>query len=133
MYLARTRKASALVYGLVIMTAVAIIMTSIVTFIAQQTKYALRVHAKEQAFQIAESGIQFYRWYLAHQVEGKTAQQIANFWNGNPYGVATPYEVEYKDPGGGPVGKYRLEVTRPQNGSTVVLVKATAWTYKYPT
>lgn len=125
-------RGSALAYGLVIMTSVAIILTSILGFITSQTKYALKVHAKEQAFQIAESGIHFYRWYLAHQVEGRTAQQVKDFWeNGNPYGVATPYEVEYVDPGGSAIGKYRLEVTPPPDGSTVVIVKATGWTYRY--
>jgi hypothetical protein len=127
----RILKGSALAYGLVIMTAVAILMTSIVTFITAQTKYALQNHAKEQAFQIAESGIQFYRWYLAHTVEGKTATQVADFWAGSPYGVGTPYEAEYSDTAG-PIGKYQIEVTPPQDGSTVVLVTATAWTYRYP-
>ncbi len=129
----RMLKGSILAYGLVIMFMMAIIMTSIISFIANQTKYSLQTHAREQAFQIAESGIHFYRWYLAHQVEGRTAQQIATFWaTGNPYGVATPYEVEYKDPGGDPIGKYRLEVTAPATGSTIVTVKATGWTYRYP-
>src|SRR3989344_9437416 len=129
----KTLRGSILAYGLVIMSMIAIIMTSIISFVASQTKYALQVHAREQGFQIAESGIQFYRWYLAHQVEGRTAQQVATFWaTGNPYGVATPYEVEYVDPGGSPIGKYRLEATPPSSGSTVVTVKATGWTYRYP-
>ena len=129
-----TVKASALAYGLVVMTMVAILLSSIVTFIIGQTQYALKVHAREQSFQIAETGIQFYRWYLAHQVEGRTAQQIADFWaTGSPYGVATPYEVEYTDPGGSPVGRYRLVVTPPSNGSSLVTVEATGWTYRYPT
>ncbi len=129
----RALKGSILPYGIIIMTMVAIILTAIVSFIASQTKYALTVHAREQAFQIAESGIHFYRWYLAHQVEGRTAQQVADFWEtGNPYGVATPYEVEYQDPGGSAIGKYRLEVTPPPTGSSVVIVRATGWTYRYP-
>lgn len=126
-------RGSVLAYGLVIMFMMSIIMTSIITFIANQTKYSLQVHAREQAFQIAETGIHFYRWYLAHQVEGRTAQQVATFWaTGNPYGVATPYEFEYSDPGGGPMGKYRLEVTPPEAGSTIVTVRSTGWTYRYP-
>lgn len=124
---------SVLAYGLVIMFMVSIILTSIIGFIAGQTKYALQIHAREQAFQIAESGIHFYRWYLAHQVEGRTAQQVADFWaTGNPYGVAMPHEVEYVDPGGSPIGKYILEVTPPETGSTVVIVRATGYTYRYP-
>ncbi len=129
----RFLKGSILAYGLVLMFMISIIMTSIIGFIANQTKYALQVHAREQAFQIAESGIHFYRWYLAHQVEGRTAQQVATFWaTGNPYGVATPYSVVYTDPGGSPIGTYTLEVTPPATGSTIISVKATGVTYRYP-
>lgn len=127
------KKGSALAYGIVIMTVVAIILSSTVTFLAQQTKLSLRVHAREQAFQIAESGIRYYRWYLAHTVEGRTSAQIADFWeNGNPVGVEDPYEVEYVDPGGSAIGRYRLAVTPPSEGSTAVEVTATGWTYRYP-
>lgn len=126
-------RGSALVYGMVIMFMVSIVMTSIIGFIVSQTKYSLEIHAREQAFQIAESGIHFYRWYLAHQVEGRTASQVATFWStGSPYGVGTPYEVEYTDPGGSPIGMYRLVVIPPTAGSTSVTVKATGWTYRYP-
>ncbi len=129
----RALKGSILAYGLVIMFMVSIILSSIIGFIASQTKYALQIHAREQAFQIAESGIHFYRWYLAHQVEGRTAQQVEDFWNtGNPYGVASDYEVEYTDPGGDAIGKYSLEVTPPEPGSTMLTVRSTGWTYRYP-
>jgi hypothetical protein len=124
---------TALVYGLVIMLSVSIILTSIITFIVAHTKSSLWTHAKEQSFQVAESGIYFYRWYLAHSVEGKTAQQIEDFWEtGNPYGVDTPYEAEYLDPSGSAIGRYSLEVAPPDSGSTIVTVTATGWTYKYP-
>lgn len=126
-------KGTALVYGLVIMTVVAIVLTSIIGFVASQVKYALRVHTREQAFQIAESGIQFYKWYLAHNTDGRTAQQIQDFWeSGSPYGVGSPYEAEYSDPYGGAVGKYSIEITPPTQGSTVVTARSTGWMYKYP-
>lgn len=129
----KMRKGTALAYGIVIMTVVAILLTSIVSFLGQQTKLSLRVHAREQSFQISESGIRYYRWYLAHTIEGRTTAQIAAFWaTGNPIGVTSSYEVEYVDPGGEAIGKYRLEVTAPPAGSTVIEVKATGWTYRYP-
>src|SRR3989344_7259761 len=89
-------KGSALAYGLVIMTAVAILLTSIIGFVVSQTKYSLQVHAREEALQIAEAGIHFYQWYLAHNTDGRTTQQIQAFWtSGTAYGVDTDYEVEY--------------------------------------
>lgn len=126
-------KGSILAYGLVIMAMVSIILTAIIGFVASQTKYSLRAHSREEAFQVAEAGIHFYRWYLAHNVDGKTALQVEAFWNaGNPYGVAAPYEAEYRDPNGDGVGTYRLEVTPPETGSTIVIVRSTGWTYRYP-
>ncbi len=123
----------ALVYGLVIMAVVQVILVSVVQFITSNIKYSLETRSKEQALQIAESGIEFYRWYLAHNVEGKTASQIQTFWNsGTAYGVAAPYENDYSDPSGGVVGRYRIEVTPPDTGSTIALIKATGWTYRYP-
>lgn len=127
-------KGSIIAYGLVIMAVVSIILTAIIGFIVSQTKYALQVHSREQALQIAEAGIHFYRWYLAHNVDGKTASQINDFWtNGSPYGVGTAYEAEYEDPYGAGVGRYRLEVTPPPTGSTIVIVRSTGWEYKNPT
>lgn len=124
---------SALVYGLVIMFAVSVILTSLIGFIVSQTKYSFQVTSRESALQISESGVYFYRWYLAHMVEGKTANQIKDFWTaGNPYGVDTPYEAEYFDPGGTAIGKYSLSVTPPATGSTTITVTSTGWTYRYP-
>ena len=71
---------------------------------------------------------------MAHSIEGKTVQQISDFWEGtpSPLGVGTPYTAEFKDPEGTAIGEYKLEVTKPSLGSTIVIVKSTGWTYKKP-
>lgn len=123
----------ALIYGLVIMAIVQILLVSIVQFVTSNMKYSLQMRSKEQSLQIAEAGIEFYRWYLAHNVEGKTAGQIDAFWtSGSVYGVGSAYEADYTDPSGTTTGRYRIEVTPPNSGSTIVIVKSTAWTYRYP-
>lgn len=125
-------KGSILAYGLVIMAAVSIVLTSIIGFVVSQTKYSLRVHSREEALQVAEAGINYYRWYLAHKVDGKTAQQVKDYWEtGSPIGVGTAYEAGYADPSGGAVGRYSLLVTPPESGSSVVTVRSTGWTNKY--
>jgi len=130
----KTKKGSALVYGLIIMTAVTILLTSILTYISSQIKYSLKVHTREQTFQIAESGISFYRWYLAHQAEGRTAQQLATFWSsGSPYGVGGAYTGVYDDPFGSAIGEYSITVIPPEVGSTIVQVTSVGATYKNPT
>lgn len=128
-----TKKGSALVYGLVIMAVVQIILVSIVQYVATNVQYSLTIRSREQALQIAEAGIDFYRWYLAHNVEGKTTSQIQAFWTGGTaYGVDTAYEADYTDPSGATTGRYRLEVMPPDAGTTAVMVKSTGWTYKHP-
>lgn len=115
------------------MAVVSIILVSFIQYITSQLKFSFYRAQKEQAFQVAEAGIYYYRWYLAHQVSGKTAQQIKTFWqSGNPYGVGTPYEADYSDPEGGVVGRYKIEVEPPDANSTIVIVKSTGWTIKNP-
>lgn len=129
----KNRKGSALAYALVMMAVVSIILVSLLQYISSQLRFSFSRGEREQAFQIAESGVYFYRWYLAHQVSGKTAQQIKEFWqNGNPYGVGAPYEEEFFDPEGGAIGRYEIQVQAPDPYSTIVMVKSTGWTYKEP-
>ncbi len=124
----RNKQGSVLAYILVIMFVVSIILISMINYIVSQMKFSLNRAERAEAFQIAEAGVYYYRWYLAHQTSGKTAQQIQDFWdNGNPLGVAEPYEEDYAER-----GKYSLEVTAPNQGSTIVVVKSTGWTYKEP-
>jgi len=123
----------ALIYGLVIMAIVQILLVSIIQFITTNMKYSLQIRSREQSLQIAEAGVEFYRWYLAHNVEGKTTSQIETFWSsGSVYGVGSVYEADYTDPSGTTMGRYRLEVTPPVTGSTIAIVKSTGWTYRYP-
>ncbi len=127
-------KGSALAYALIITALVAVLLTSILTFIASQIKNSLRERSKQQAFQIAESGINFYQWYLAHQTDGRTAAQIEAFWTaGTAYGVGADYTRTYSDPSGTTVGHYRLTVTPPSAGSTIATVQSVGWTDQYPT
>lgn len=127
------KRGSALVFALIITSLSLIILVSMMEYVSSQIKYGLYNSSKEESFQIAESGINFYRWYLAHQTDGRTAQQIKTFWtSGSPFGVGSAYEAEYKDPEGAGIGKYSIEVTPPGEGSTIVIVKSTGWTYKYP-
>jgi len=130
----KREKGSALAMVLVMVVVVAITLTSLLGYISSQINYSKDRVERERAFQISEAGAYYYRWYLAHQVEGKTAQQINDFWEGSPapVGVGTPYIAEFKDPEGTALGEYKLEVTKPSLGSTIVIVKSTGWTYKKP-
>lgn len=129
----KREKGSALATVLVMIVIVSIMLTSLLGYITSQIRYSKDRVERERAFQIAEAGAYYYRWYLAHQVSGKTAAQVEDFWkNGSPIGVDSPYIAEFKDPEGSPVGEYKLEVQKPTAGSTIVTVKSTGWTYNKP-
>jgi hypothetical protein len=126
-------KGSVLIYIMIIASMAAIILAGLATFVVSRYKNGRYANNREQTFQIAEAGIFWYRWYLAHTIEGKTPLQKKTFWEGGTArGVVTPYEEEVKDPEGNPIGKYSIQVTAPNPDSTIVIVEATGWTYQFP-
>ncbi len=70
--------------------------------------------AREQAFQVAESGLEYYRWHLAHAP--------TDYQDGT--GQPGPYAHDYNDADGKKIGTFTLTVTPPPAGSTVVVVKS---------
>jgi len=69
----------------------------------------------EQAFEIAEAGIEYYRWHLSHAPQ--------DFTNGT--GQAGPYTVAYADKDGNPIGQFILDITPPIVGSTIATIQST--------
>jgi len=127
------RKGSILAYALIMMMVVSIILVSMLQYISSQIKLGSYRLEKEKAFQVAEAGIYYYRWYLAHNISGKTAAEIDAFWSAGAVGVMGPADFEFVDAeGGGAIGVYRLDVIAPSAGSTIITVKSTGWTYKEP-
>ncbi|KKQ53180.1 MAG: hypothetical protein US70_C0005G0014 [Parcubacteria group bacterium GW2011_GWD2_38_11] len=137
---ASTKKGSALAMTLVMVVIVAIILTSLLGYISSQIKYSKDRVERERAFQVAEAGAYYYRWYLAHKVSGKTAAQIEDFWangdaDGLPIGIDpinNPYIGTFNDSENMPVGEYELNVVPPEDGSTIVTVTSTGWTNNKP-
>lgn len=78
--------------------------------------------AREQAFQIAETGIDYYRWHLA--------QSPNDFQDGT--GGPGPYYHNVYDKNDNLIGSYMLTITPPAIGSTKVTVTATATTTAHP-
>ena len=128
--IARRKKGSALIFTLVVIAVAGIVFTSLIQYVSGQLRYSQHTVKQEETLNIAEAGIHFYRWYIAHNVDGLTPAQVEAFWENTlpyPHGVNAPYEVDYEG-----IGKYRIEVTPPEPGSTSVVVKSTGWTYKDP-
>lgn len=121
-------------YALVTAAVVTTLLTGLLVFVSVAQRRSSDEISRQQALQLAESGVYFYKWYLAHNLDGKNAQQIRNFWDsGTAYGDSSPYEVEVDDKDGNPIGKYRLTVSIPNPDSTIATVESTGWTYKHPT
>jgi hypothetical protein len=120
---------SALAYALVIMAIVMIILVSMLGYVSSQLKFSFNRAEKEKAFQIAEAGIYYYRWYIAHATYMMSPADENAFWQGgSALGVAPPYyEADFEG-----IGEYKIEVKAPDPGSTIIEVKSTGWTYKMP-
>ena len=123
----KVSRGSMLVYALVITATVGILLSSIIGFVVQNLKFSSNRAAREEAFQIAESGIYSYRWYLAHATDGMNAQQLKAFWqDSGTLGVSGPVEADYTDPGtGNVIGHYSLVLDPPDPSSTIATITST--------
>lgn len=125
--LLKVKKGSALAYVLVIMTTCLILLMSIILFVVSQLQYSMKQHDREQALHIAEGGVHFYKWYLAHQLDGRTAMQVQAFWSsGVALGQSSAYVANYGN------GKYSITVVPPTLGSTIVNLTAVGYTASNP-
>ncbi len=78
---------------------------------------------REQALQIAEAGIDYYRWHLAHAA--------TDYQDGT--GVAGPYVHDFFDKDGVKIGEYSLQITPPPTGFTLVRIRSTGTLLADPT
>lgn len=99
---------SALVFGSIGV----ILLTALVSWVAISHKATQQLLEKEEAIQIAEAGIDYYRWHLAH------AKQ--DFQDGTA--TSGPYTHQFYNSLGQNVGYYQLTIMPPSVGSTIVTV-----------
>ena len=70
------------------------------SYLLTQANVTRAKYAREQAFGIAESGLEYYRWFLAHNPNNLT----------NGTGLPGPYNYVVEDPEGGQVGTASLSI-----------------------
>lgn len=86
--------------------------------------------AKHEATHMAEAGINYYVWLLAHEPEDYYDGTGADPGpSGEPYG---PYVHTFTEPVSGLTGTYSLDITPPIGSSTIVTIQSTGWMNDYP-
>lgn len=77
------------------------VSSSFLGYIITQHKLQTTKIQKERAIEIAEAGLDYYRWYLSHFPNDLT----------NGTGTTTPHVHQYDDPEDGRIGEFSLEIT----------------------
>ena len=114
-----------IVYLVVAIFIFSLVLLSILQYAVTQLKVVRSTANREQAFQIAEAGINYYQWHLAHFP--------SDYWDGNASTTPGPYTHDYTDFDQQTVlGKYEITVTPPPVGSTVVIIKSKGYTSSNP-
>ncbi len=79
----------------------ALILSAVGGFALELAKYGRGLANREEALHSAEAGLEYYRWFLAHNPDNLT----------NGTGGAGPYTYTVTDPEGGTVGSASLSVS----------------------
>ena len=97
-------------------TLAVILITGFIFLAASFVKLSVRDFNREQAFEISESGIEYYRWHLAHAPQ--------DFWDGNAASSTGPFVHNYYDKDGNLLGSFSLQIT-PVPNTTIVKIRST--------
>lgn len=110
-----------LVYSVLAIFILSMVLLAVLSFAAMQLRVVRSSVNRELAFQIAEAGVNYYQWRLAHFPD--------DFWDGNASSTPGPYIHDYYDKDTNQkIGKFSLEIIPPATGSTIVTIKSTGYT-----
>ncbi|MEK7465739.1 MAG: hypothetical protein AAB631_03105, partial [Patescibacteria group bacterium] len=112
----RKRSAGQISLQLLVFSTVA--LSAVIGFVVWSSSLlnsSVRDFRKLLAFNVAEAGIEYYRWHLAHAP--------LDYQDGT--GTAGPYVHDYYDKSGSLIGTFTLDITPPPVGSRVVKIRST--------
>lgn len=116
------QQGSIIIFSIVFTSLFITIMGGMLSLLVYQNRLAKKLQARESALQIAEAGVNYYRWHLTHD-KNDYADGTADVC---AYPAACgPYTHAYYDPLGGKIGEFELYITPPPADSTVVAIKST--------
>ena len=109
-------KKGIIIIQVIVFAAVAVtIISALAGWTAISIKASNQNFNREEALQVAESGIEYYRWHLAHAA--------GDFQDGT--NTTGPYTHILNDKDGNQIGKFSLQIIPPVNGSTIVKIIST--------
>ncbi|MFA5211595.1 MAG: hypothetical protein WC414_03835 [Patescibacteria group bacterium] len=108
-----------IIFGFLVTTT---IILSVSSYAAYENRSSNIIYNKDEAFHIAEAGINYYKWHLAHN--------SGDYTDGSE--EAESYLHEFKDKNGSVIGYFSLEIDTPLAGSSVVTVRSTGYTIEEP-
>ncbi len=115
----RTKNAGIILVNVLVFATIAIILTTaLVQWGATILKNETQLTNSQQAFEIAESGIDYYKWHLNNLP--------SDYYDGNASRTSPgPYVHSFQDKDGNTLGQFSLKITPPATGTTIVTVKST--------
>jgi|JI10StandDraft_1071094.scaffolds.fasta_scaffold00670_15 hypothetical protein len=118
----KTEKGSLLIAVMVYAAIGIVTLSAFVGWAVTLSRVADHMPVKEQSLQLAEAGIDYYRWHLAHDPD--------DYEDGT--GEAGPYVHEFTDQQGNRIGEYSLSITPPSAESNRVIIESTGTVDGYP-
>ncbi len=107
---------------IILMGMITAISLAVLQMVASENILSTREIRQQQIAQIAEAGINYYRWHLAHYPTDYKDGQTG----------AGPYAHDFKDTTGKVIGRYELTITAPPTGSTITTVRSSGYLLTYP-
>ncbi len=118
------QKGSILVFEVVVIFVFSLALLGLLSVSVYQLRVLRSTVQKEQAFHIAEAGVNYYQWHLAH-----FPTDYADGSGQTGCSPCGPFVHDYIDKNTNTViGKYSLLITPPLTGSTVTTIQSTGWT-----
>lgn len=117
---------SVILVVLVFSTVLLIILQGLLANVLLEHRLAITKVAHEKAFYVAEAGLNYYRWHLAHFP--------GDIHDGNGSTSTAPYIHEYKGPAGNVMGSFALRISgnKECNEVTSVDITSTGWAQENP-
>lgn len=111
----KKNRGSFLIQAFIFGTISIIMIGALISWASVNIKASRLSSKREQALQIAEAGVDYYRWHLAHSPSDYT----------DGTGLSGPYVHDFFDKNDTKIGNFTLEIIPPPEGFTIVTIKST--------